>query len=487
MVNTYLGSENRQGTVITVRLNSTLESEDAVVYWDGAQNVIETGLIGQAVASLDIDDYTIGAEWEPLSGVTSSSGVGDLYPGEDEEQLTWTLPQSTSQNWRKTTVQGIECFWVRFRWIEAPTSGPTLRYVRMNEGKQYIMCPVTQGLTFTDSPLGSGNGTPNQSLESSKANYIDDGNDVLLVDGVQWTRVSDFLSSSPTDQHYVVELTGDRGKGLVRFGDGTTGAIPAVGVSNIIWTYRHGANVDGNVGANTITKDQGSLSLVNRVFNPRQGGGWSAEEGNTEQSLQRAKQLAARLNQSKGVAVSASDLPPLTIRYQDSEGSSPFVRAYATEEAYGPKTVGLVVMVAGGGQASSDQLLELATFFNGDATASPAIPSRIVANQRVTAVNFEPRSIDIDAIVYGTGVTKQEIENALSTRFQPDAVDADGNWIWSFADLVSVSKIDQEIHNVSPRVRTVTINTPTQDVQLDANELPQIGSLNITVIDPSKQ
>lgn len=482
VVNSYLGDENRQGTVVRVRLNSTLETEDATVYWDGSRNIIETGLIGQAVVSTDIEDYSIGSEWEALTGLTTSSGVGDLYPGVDEEQLAWDVPQSTAQNWIKTTLEGVEGYWMRFRWIEAPSSGPTMRYVRMLEGKQYIMCSATQGRTYVDSPLGSSDGSPDQSFEGSKSNFIDDGMDELLVDGVLWERQDDFLSSSATDQHYVVELTGDDPKGLVKFGNGSTGAIPAVGVSNIIWTYRYGANVDGNVGAGTVTKDQTSLVLVNRVWNPRQGNGWSAEEGATEQSLQRAKQLAARLNQSKGVALSASDIPPLAIRYQDDQGASPFVRAYAIEEAYGPKTVGLVVMVAGGGQASASQLEDLEDFFNG----TDSMPSRMVANQQLTVVNFETREIDIDAVVYASGVTRQEIENALSIRFQPDATDEDGNWVWEFGDLVSVSKIDQEIHDVSKKIKTVTLSTPAQDIQLDSNELPTIGSLNITVIDPKK-
>jgi len=485
VVNSYLGEENRNGTIIRVRLNSTLDYEDGTVFWDGLQNVVEVGLIGQAFPSQVASDYTVGSEWEPLSGLVTSSGVGDLYVGVDDE-LSWTLPQSSSQNWVKTELQGVEGYWMRFRWIEAPSSGPTMRYIRMVEGKQYIKCSVTQGREFVDSPLGSSDGTSNQTFSGSKSNFIDDGNDELLVDGVVWERVSDFLSSSPTDQHYVVELTGEDASGLVLFGNGTTGAVPNFGVSNLVWTYRYGASEDGNVGPSSIVKDLSSLVYVNRTWNPRQAIGWSAQEGGTEQSLQRAKQLAARMNQTKGVAVSADDLPPLTVRYQDSEGSSPFARAFAIEEAYGPKTIGLVVMPSGGSVATQNELDDLATFFNGDKTVSPAIKARLVSNHRVVAINFEPRSIDIDAIVYAKNVTRQEVENNLRTIFQPDAKDSSGNWIWEFADLISVSRIDHEIHKISANIKTVTINSPTQDLKLDGRELPVIGTLNITVIDPSK-
>ncbi len=139
-------------------------------------------------------------------------------------------------------------------------------------------------------------------------------------------------------------------------------------------------------------------------------------------------------------------------------------------------------MAAGGGQATTSQLEDVEDFFNG----TDELPSRLVANQRLTATNFETRNVDIDAVVYASGVTRQEVENALSIRFQPDAVDEDGNWVWEFGDLVSVSKIDQEIHDVSKRIKTVTLNTPAQDIQLDRGELPSIGTLNITIIDPKK-
>lgn len=485
VVDSYVGSENRQGTVISVRLNSTFDSEEAVVVWTGANNIIETGLVGQSVPSTDINDYSIGSNWEELGGLTTTTGVGDLYLGIDDEAITWELPQTQTQNWTKTTIEGVEAYWVRFRWVEVPTSGPVMRYVRMTEGKQYIKAEVTQGRTFVDSPLGSSDGTPNQRLEGIKSNFIDSGTDELLVDNAIWTRVDDFISSSSTDQHYVVELSGDDNTGVVVFGDGVNGAVPAVGASNIIWTYRYGANVDGNVGANSIVKDRSSLVSVNRIWNPRQGLGWSSAEGETEASLQRAKQLAARLAQTKDVAMSADDLPPLTVRYQTDEGSSPFSRAFSVEELYGPKTVGLVVMASGGGEATQEQLDELSLFFNGDKMLG--LPSRFTANQQVIAINHEQNSIDINAVVYARGVTRQEIENQLTTLFQPDAQDDDGNWTWEFEDLISTSRIKHEIHDVSDKISDVDLISPTQNIQLDSMELPIIGTLNITVIDPSKQ
>ena len=483
VVNSYVGEANRQGTILSVRLNSTLTTEEATVVWDGNNNVVEVSLLGQSEVSTATTAYTIGSLWEEVSGLSSDSGVGDLYLGV-EDQISWEIPQNLTQNWRRATFEGVDGYWLRFRWIEAPTSGPTFRYIRMTEGKQYIATSVTQGRTYTDSPLGSSDGTPDQTFESSKSGFIDNGQDELIVDNAVWTRVEDFLSSTSTDQHYVVELAGESSAGVVKFGNGSNGQIPETGLSNIIWTYRYDALTDGNVGSQTIVKDQSSLTLSNRVWNPRQAVGWSADEGSTAESLQRAKQLAAKQNQTKGVAVSGDDLIPLTISYTDDEGSSIFARAFAIEEAFGPKTVGLVVMASGAQNATEDQLADLEAYFNGDATVTPAIKKKIVQNQQLTAMNFETRSIDVEAVVTAKGVTVSQIKSALTATLSPNAKDENGNWIWEFGDLVSASKLSKTIHDVSSNISTISMKLPTSDIRLGGRELPTVGTLNITVVQP---
>lgn len=482
-VDGYLGLASRAGTAIRVQLNSTTASEDSTVVWTGSSNVVEIGLLGQSVVSLDPSDYTVGSDWDELSDITSDSGVGDLYFGKTDS-VSYSLPQTIAQNWAKTTIESHEAYWLRFRWIEAPAVGPTVQYVTLTEGSQYVIAQATQGRSVSDD-LGSSTGEPNQILSFTRPYLIDDGSDEISVDGDPWTRVDNFILSGPTDLHYVLQLSGNDDTGQVKFGDGERGKIPDVGVSNITAIYRVGGENDGNVGPNTIIKDRTSLNYVASVTNPRQAVGWSAAEGSNPTSLELAKQIGPVLARTKGVAVSADDLIPLTLRYISADGSSPFSRAFAIEESFGPKTVELVVVAKGAGLASSGQLEELAEFYNGDKNANPPIAAKFTANQKVVATNYSPKAIDIVAKVKGSNVTAIEIENALRAVVDPEAIASDKiSFEWEFGETVARSRIDYEIHKVSPNIVDVELIAPASNVTLAFRQLPTIGSISIEIVSP---
>ena len=484
-LNGYLGETSRAGATVRVQLNSTTVSQDATVIWTGTANVVEVGLLGQSTVSLDVADYTIGSDWDALPSLASTSGVGDILFGKDEDQITFSLPQSITENWAKTTVESHTAYWIRFRWIEAAATGPTMQYLSMAEASQYVIVGATQGQTGTDSPLASSTGEPNQIYTFTRDHLIDDSNIEITVDATAWTRVDNFISSGPSDEHYVIQLTGADDTGQVKFGDGERGKIPPAGVSNIVATYRYGGENDGNVGASTITKDRTSLNFVASISNPRQATGWSAAEGATAESLALAKQIGPVLARTKGVAVSADDLVPLTLRYVSDAGASPFSRAFAIEEAFGPKTVELVVVAKGGGLATSDQLAELQLFYNGDKNAIPPVVSHFTANQKVTATNYTQKSIDIVAKVKATDVTAIQIENALRAVFDPEAIADDGvTYEWDFGETVARSRIDHEIHKVSSSITEIELVSPASNVALSFRELPKAGSISIEIVSP---
>ena len=76
--------------------------------------------------------------------------------------------------------------------------------------------------------IGTGTGLPNQNFNSSSAGIyvpIPVGAEWVYVDGVIWTRVSSFNSSTATDNHYTI----NNNSGVVTFGDGSKGVIPPSG------------------------------------------------------------------------------------------------------------------------------------------------------------------------------------------------------------------------------------------------------------------
>jgi hypothetical protein len=474
----YLGTQNRQGTLVRIQFNESSTYEDVYVTWTGSENVASTGLLGQSDPSTEIEDYSVGSDWTILDDV--EDGTLDFTQDGD---IDYTLPHTSTKNWVKTTINGLEAFWLRYRiiWATAPTS-PNFINTRMDEGKQYVIRLVTQGLTHTDEPLGSSTGLPNQRFSISKENFIINS-ETVTVGGDVWTRVDNFLGSKPNDKHYAVELT-TNDRAVIVFGDAVTGKIPPLGVGNINVTFRYGVQNNGNVGANTVTIDKSGLTFINKLWNPRQATGWSEAQGASESSLEKAKIEGPATLRIKDVAISASDVETLSLLYTDSDGAKPFSRAFAFEEGYGPKTIELVVVAKGGGTASSAQLENLQTYFNGDKYSYPPVESHIVANQQVITANYIQKVIDLDLTIYGNNISETVVLNSLQSIIQPEALKEDGiTWEWNFGVSITVSRIIHEVFSTNNSITKVVVNSPSSDVTLQTRELPVLGEVTITIIE----
>jgi len=476
----YLGAQNRQGTEIRVVLNETGAYETVISTWNGSANIATTGLLGQSSPSTEATDYTVGSDWEPLPDIddaTTNLSVTD-------EVVGFTLPQSIDHNWIVGEVNNAEAYWIRYRIVEVSVaSGPTLQRVRLDTGKQYVYRLATQGRTVADRPLGSSTGLANQEFELTRDYFINESESVY-VDGELWTRVDNFLSSGPTERHYTVEL-GANDRATIKFGDGVTGKIPALGVNNIVVDpYRYNAEVDGNVGANTVTIDKTGLSFVSKLWNPRGAAGWKEADGANETTLERAKIEGPASLRTRAVAIGPNDVEALAVGFTDTAGANPFSRARVFEEAFGPKTLEVTVVAAGGGQASADQLEALEVYFNGDQYAYPPIEKHLVANQEVTAVNHTSKVIDIVATVYGD-VTAEEVTNALAAVLHQEAIKADGvTYEWEWGEDVPRNRLIHEIFETDESITNVTLTTPAADVPLTARQLPVLGTVTLTIIEP---
>lgn len=470
----YLGAENREGTIVRIQLNSSTAYEDVTSEWDGTNFAITSGYLGQTSPSLVESDYTIGSDWEVLD---VDDGTNIFH---QSGAVSWDLPQTVTKNWIKTTVNDFEGYFVRFR-ITEESSGtePAISTSVMDEGKQYVLGSFVQGKSQTDEQLGSSDGTANQRFEVSQKYFISNSMSVY-VDDEQWSEVDNFLSSRPTDKHFRVIL-GEDDVAIVIFGDGVTGKVPPVGVGNIRAEYRWGANEDGNVGANSVDIDKSGLTYVSSLWNPRPASGWSIAQGATTDSLEEAKIEGPASLRIKDVAVGPQDVEDMTISFVDADGSSPFSRAKAFEGASGPKTVEVVVVTSGGGQATASQVESLQTYFNGDSYSHPVLPKRIVANQQVVVSNYTPKTINITATIYGTDIVAESVRNALQAVFQPEALKDDGSWEWEFGAEVPLSRIIHEIFSSGEQITKVDLSLPASDVALNPRELPKLGTLTLTI------
>jgi hypothetical protein len=221
---------------------------------------------------------------------------------------------------------------------------------------------------------------------------------------------------------------------------------------------------------------------VSSVTNPRPAQGWGEADSASPESLEQAKILGPSQLRVIKTAIGVSDVITITKSFQNPEGSRPFSRAQGFEEGFGPKTLELVIVVKGGGQATQSQLDELSLYFNGDKFAIPPVDSHYVSNQRVTAVNFTRREVDIEAVVTGN-VTSAQIQNALAKVLRPEALKDDGvTYEWEFGGKIPRSRLIHEIFKTDPTITEVDLTSPTGDIQLTKRELPITGTFNVTVI-----
>jgi len=142
------------------------------------------------------------------------------------------------------------------------------------------------------------------------------------------------------------------------------------------------------------------------------------------------------------------------------------------------------VVAKGGGAASAEQLEELEVYFNGDQYSHPQKKKHLVANQRVAAVNYSPKVIDIEATVYGSSIERELIENRLNQVIQPEALKEDGTtYEWEFGAEVPMSRIIHEIFETSEGITRVDLAEPSSNVALQARELPVVGTVTLTIVE----
>lgn len=480
-ITSLLGEDDRSNTVVRVVLSSSGAQETVVSQYIGGKNIIRTkGLLGQSTVSLDEQDYIIGSNWNEVSDL-----VDDSNKLTEDGKFSFTLPQNQNQNWIKKIINSTNGYWLRLRVISVnvPTN-PNVDRILIDSGKQFVLVEATQGQTVAEQPLGSSNGGDNQEFLLTFKPLIE-GTLLLEVDegsGFQpWNLKENFLSSNSASKDYTLDISANDDV-IVKFGNGIQGKIPTPGIDNIRALYRIGADIDGNVGARTITVNKSGISFINRVYNPRQANGWSVKEGSTEQDLARLKIEGPATLRTRERGITVPDMEFLATKFIDSNGSNLVARALGIEETFGVKTVELVVVGFGGALLTEVQREELETFFNGDKTQG--IKPVILANHEATVVNYSPKEIDVDATVIGGNA--EEISNAITALLNPEATFTDGvTKRWRFNQAIPLSVINSVIFEVDPvSIKKVTLSIPQavgDEVPIAQRELPLARTITVTV------
>lgn len=140
-----------------------------------------------------------------------------------------------------------------------------------SEGNYLYLANVVQGYTITGEVVGTSNGTPNQTFYLNHFPVIKDSISLNITEGTglaeEWTRVDNFLKSSPTDKHFTVTIDASN-RGIITFGNGKSGKIPNTHLEGIVATYRVGGGEIGNVSPYSINQAEQKLSGLVQTYNP---------------------------------------------------------------------------------------------------------------------------------------------------------------------------------------------------------------------------
>ena len=488
-LDTLLGTHDRTGLTIRVRCLLTGLSEDKAVTFDGSNNYITTDArLGQVASpSTGVADYDLGGEWLP---VLDGSASGDEFIFGGDGYLSFPLPQDENKKWLKCQIEDSDpAYFLRFRVIAIDLTGPVgqlnITTVSIEEGLLYILLNGIQGRTVIQSPLGSGGGIPFQEITLARIPYIEDSlsGGLAITEGAVtsvWTETDTFATSGPNDNHYMVKVDED-GYATIICGDGTNGRVFPNGSNNIAATYRIGATENGNLATLRITENLNHVAYLRNIYNPRPAIGWTDREGGDDSSLEMAKiTVPARTLRLREAGASPDTLDRLLKRFTLDDGSKPVKRVRIIEEVYGAKTIGAVLVGAGGYAVDSEVMDSIDEHFNGD--DNPDNDKRIIANNVLSLFNYEPKTVNVVVEVWGGD--SAVINDLLYSLLMPDAIEDDGiTFTWRWGATMSRDRINAEVFKCRTGVQITKVNltTPAADVELGQRELPKPGSITVVM------
>jgi predicted phage baseplate assembly protein len=331
---------------------------------------------------------------------------------------------------------------------------------------------VTQGITYTQVPVGTSTGLPGQSYQIPQAGVIDGSVSVWTQDNsgnlAQYTEVQ-FLVDAGASAAVFSTNTDSSGITWVNFGDNLNGLIPAVGLA-ILVTYRIGAGSAGNCAAGTVGE---MITPIDGITVAIQGDGGTfdssamaggADPETNDQIRANAPQVFATQQRAVSLAdfeALAANVPGVTACNAVANHSTS-VSIYALGPNFLPASTALQTQIVN------------------------AIAGNTLAGVSVSVVAPTMVSIDVGSSAtplqvqvlpnYIMASVAQNIESALTALFQPPNV--------SFGQLITVGMVYQTILAVAgvqwcvvPVItREDVTQTGTTSIQLRSSEIAQPGS-----------
>lgn len=352
----------------------------------------------------------------------------------------------------------------------SPAVFRTLNTVQISQGQTEVTVAARQTERYTE--IYQASGEPYQVYATQNGPVWLDSL-IVRVDGIEWTRVNDFLESDNTDQHYAIRLQED-GSLWVCFGDGLRGIAPAYGQQvEIVYEVTKGAL--GNVAAGAITILQSALyDAAGYLADVSVTNATAASGGEDMEDMNHIREALPRWVITSSRCVTKNDFQAAAESVKGVQRALPLTH---DEDATIPiLTVLLYVLPVGGGTPSS--------------TLLDAVRTEVTVNRPKIAT----LAVDVQAAVYKVvdvtcGVTKEAgydatavktaVETAIRDFFSYTRQEA-GAWAIDWGKPVYKAKLAAWILSV-PGVANVNLTAPASDVTPTATEIPALGTVTVSV------
>lgn len=427
-------------------LVTAVERQNVINHLRGIGYVLSTASPASTGLSLSLssplgEDYTV----PPLTPVQTQDGttIGEIMPG------VYSFPQGTQ--------------------------GPILNV------------PWLAGTTYQET-IGNSDGTASQQFVLGRTPFLlmaigAVGSEVVTFDGVQWTRVDDFLDSLSTDLHYVVQVDANDVATVIT-GDGTNGSIPPNG-SQGACTYRVGGGDQDNVEAGTLSKLTRSLISASGVqvplviTNPVLASGGAPRE-----TVEHAKLYGPASLKTQNRSICKEDYE---INAEQITGVARALALTSNEDStIEENTVNVFIVPVGEGAASDTLLGEV------QAQLTTTCPRGITTRLNVFTAPYH--NIALATTVYCSAITDPNAQAvllntiaaavmaALSTTFDPTNIDdTTAARTMNFGQRISLSKMTGLVQDVNDVDRLDQFTTPSADVLMTyLREFPLLAPMSLT-------
>lgn len=325
---------------------------------------------------------------------------------------------------------------------------------------------VTQGQEFSNVALGTSDGSREQLYVLPQKPLID-GTLSVAVNGTDWTEVTSFSLSNPSDEHYRVEVDDDEETSII-FGDGINGKIPP-STQAVTATWKTGGGVQGRIGADTLTEVITPITGVLEVTNPA-----AFTDGQDQETLRQAKSAIPLSFATNDRAVTVKDYAAV------ARASSTSVAKAVARELPDGRIIELFIAPTGGGVATT-ALKD---------TVSSYVGVRRMAGRQVRLLDptYTPVQVTIDLFV-GRAINKSVVKEEASALYKtPSTSDFQGG-LFDFENVGFGARNDDgspqmTVQNVFDVLDELKSRGTIQHARVSRLcNVPQLRALNVVVGD----